>query len=164
MFFNNCTNPGQVKSEYRRLAKLHHPDIGGDTRTMQDINTEYHATLSQMDGYTSIGSDDKEHTYKYNRDIEQAVMDKVIELLKLHQCHWQIEVVGLWVWVSGTTKDDKNLLNKNGAKMRWHSKRNKWYWKPYKNKTRYSNKSFDQLRSYYGSTAFRQEDSAIATA
>ncbi len=32
-----------LKQEYRKLAKKHHPDLGGDTTTMQEINAEYDA-------------------------------------------------------------------------------------------------------------------------
>ena len=33
----------ELKQEYRKLAKKHHPDLGGDTTTMQEINAEYDA-------------------------------------------------------------------------------------------------------------------------
>jgi hypothetical protein len=33
--------PEVVAAAYRALAKLHHPDAGGDTATMQRINTAY---------------------------------------------------------------------------------------------------------------------------
>lgn len=42
-YFNTCTTLDELKKEYRRLTMLHHPDRGGDTATMQDINAEYDA-------------------------------------------------------------------------------------------------------------------------
>ena len=33
----------QLKAAYRRLAKQHHPDHGGSTEAMQEINNEYTA-------------------------------------------------------------------------------------------------------------------------
>lgn len=33
--------PEVIKAAYRALAQLHHPDRGGDTRTMQQINLAY---------------------------------------------------------------------------------------------------------------------------
>jgi hypothetical protein len=132
---------------------------------MQQINAAYHDALNGMHGYTSLGTDGKEHTYKYNSDVEQAIMDKVVELLKLGQANLEIEVVGLWVWVSGSRKDQKDLLNRNGAGLKWHSKRMRWYWKPYGGRTRYNpNASFQTLRQTYGSKKFQHEDSAVATA
>lgn len=40
-FFNDCRTLDELKKSYRRAAMLHHPDRGGDTRTMQEINDEY---------------------------------------------------------------------------------------------------------------------------
>jgi len=165
MYFTHCRNPGEIKSLYRNLAKQHHPDLGGDTATMQQINAAYHDALNGMHGYTAVGTDGKEHTYKYDSDIEQAIIDKVVELLKLGQANLKIEVVGLWVWVSGSRRDQKDLLNKNGAGMKWHGKRQRWYWKPYGGPTRYNpSASFGDLRRIYGSKSYQYEDSAVATA
>ena len=38
MFFDQLSTVAQIKTEYRRLCFLHHPDIGGDTATMQQVN------------------------------------------------------------------------------------------------------------------------------
>lgn len=40
-YFENCHTLEDLKAEYRRLVKLHHPDCGGDTATMQAINDEH---------------------------------------------------------------------------------------------------------------------------
>lgn len=37
-YFSGCYTIDQAKAEYRRLARIHHPDVGGDVRTMQEIN------------------------------------------------------------------------------------------------------------------------------
>lgn len=39
--FAACKTLDELKREYKRLAKLHHPDVGGDTATMQQINAEF---------------------------------------------------------------------------------------------------------------------------
>lgn len=157
MYFNQFSTVGAVKSEYRRLAKQYHPDIGGEEAAMKAINLEYLTTLSRMDGQVSQGTDGKAHTYHYNEPVEQVIMDKVREVLALNLPGVTVEIVGLWIWVSGTTREMAPKLNRNGAKMRWHSKREKWYWKPYRTKTRYSNKSFDTLRRIYGSRVVERE-------
>lgn len=33
--------PAQIKQRYRRLAKKHHPDLGGDPRQMQRLTAAY---------------------------------------------------------------------------------------------------------------------------
>jgi len=40
-YFTDCKTLDKLKKEYRRLAMLHHPDVGGDTATMQAINAEF---------------------------------------------------------------------------------------------------------------------------
>ena len=40
-YIKDVTTLEELKQEYKRLALLHHPDIGGDTATMQAINAEY---------------------------------------------------------------------------------------------------------------------------
>lgn len=44
-YFTNCRTLDELKKEYRRLAMLNHPDHGGDTATMQAINSEYDAVF-----------------------------------------------------------------------------------------------------------------------
>lgn len=40
-YFESCKTLDALKKEFRRLALLHHPDVGGDTATMQTINAEF---------------------------------------------------------------------------------------------------------------------------
>ena len=40
-FFKQCRTLDEAKREFKRLALLHHPDRGGDTATMQEINRQY---------------------------------------------------------------------------------------------------------------------------
>ena len=158
--FDALHTVGQVKSEYRRLAKLHHPDLGGDTATMQRVNAAYHTRLDRLNGQVSTGSDGKEHTYYYNQAREQAVMDKIAELLSLRLTDITIELIGVWVWVSGDTRPVKESLKSAG--MLWHSKRSRWYWRQ---KAQYRRKyravPFSQVRAAYGSTVFDQESASV---
>jgi len=130
----------------------HHPDRGGNTRTMQDINGEYLALLKRLDGYVSTDEVGKEHKYYYNPAREQSVMDKVAELIRLRlPDDVSIWIVGVWIWVRGNTKPVKGKI-KSIEGMKWHSKRLCWYWKPYKGKTYFSGASFHSLASAYGAT------------
>lgn len=167
MYFNHLETVGQVKAEYRTLAKLHHPDRGGDTATMQRVNAEYHAKLESLDGQTSLGFDGKDHTYWYNAEVEQEVMDKISELLALNLANCDIELIGTWVWVSGDTKPVKEQLKAAGCI--WHSKRKRWFWRRPTYRRRYSGLSMAQLRNAYGAQTFspRSDDqparAALAT-
>ena len=156
---------GQIKSEYRKLAKLHHPDLGGDLEKMKQVNITYHAALLAANGETSLGSDGKEHTYKYNEKIEQMVMDKVLEILALN-LNITVKIVGVWIWVEGTTRDQKDIFNRNGVGLKWHSEKKVWYFNPHKGRrTRHSGKSLAELEEMYGSRSFSgKSQRAVATA
>ena len=162
MFFSGLNTINEIKSEYRRLAKINHPDRGGDTETMQKINAAYHAALETLDGRVSVGTDGKRHTYRYNHDVEQEVMDKVLELLSLNLPNVQIEVIGTWVWVNGDTRPVKEQLKSLG--LRWHGKRQMWYWRRFTYRRRMSKMSTDDLRKMYGNRMFTaDQDAALVT-
>ncbi len=55
----NSKTVTELKGNYRKLASQYHPDRGGDTNTMQKINTLYKSMLSAMksqhyDDFTDI--------------------------------------------------------------------------------------------------------------
>ncbi len=47
-YFNNCRTLDEVKAMYKILAKQYHPDLGGDTATMQAINVEYACACARI--------------------------------------------------------------------------------------------------------------------
>lgn len=129
-WFAGCDTPDKIKGRYRMLAMEHHPDRGGNTRTMQDINGAYHAILQGLSGGKFYGSDNKERTYTYDREVEQAVIDKLAELIaaKLPKI-CRILLLGTWVWVEGTQKEDIETREKlKAAGLRWNANRGAWQW------------------------------------
>jgi curved DNA-binding protein CbpA len=159
IYFQNIHTVGEAKTLYRQLAKQYHPDLHGHetTQAMQDINAEYHSLLESLDGSTSKGSDGKEHTYHYSYDVEQAVIDKIAELLALRLIGIEIELIGTWIWISGDTKPNKEALKEIGCV--WHSKRKRWYWHGKTYRRKYSGVDFEHLRRMYGSRTFETDDS-----
>ena len=83
-FFASCTTIEELRKHYRRLAVQYHPDPGGDTETMQQINAEYdkafealknrHNTQATVSGSRII----HETPEKFRR-----LMDKVVPLVEL---------------------------------------------------------------------------------
>jgi len=152
-YFQGLKTVSEVKSEYRKLAKANHPDIGGVTAVMQAINAAYHAVLARLDGQVNFGSDGKEHTYRYSREVEQEVIDKVSELLKIPGV--EVEIIGTWVWVSGDTKPVKEQLKEAGCS--WHSKRLMWYWRRFTYRRKFSGMDIDDMRKMYGNQRFEKD-------
>lgn len=163
-FFAGLISPELVKKHYRKLAMEHHPDRGGSTEIMQAVNVQYHIALSRCDGFKSIDDQGKEHKYHYDQDIEQAIMDKISELLKLRMSGVEICLIGTWLWVRGATKPFKDQLK--ALSCRWHSKRICWYWKPYSGRTHYNRHAdFASLAWKYGFREFKNaEENTMATA
>lgn len=40
-FFENCDTLSSLKTRFRELSKIHHPDKGGNEKIMQEINAQY---------------------------------------------------------------------------------------------------------------------------
>lgn len=161
-YFGECASVQETKTLYRQLAFENHPDTGGSTATMQEINNQYHRKLKNFDGSSFMGFDEKEHYYRYNHDVEQELMDKINELLAFQFDGVLIELVGTWIWVHGETKPYKEELKK--AKCKWHSKRHMWYYRRFEYKRKYSGVGFDTLRAMYGSNVYEKEEEDNKTA
>ena len=154
-YFKNLNDVAEIKKEYRRLAFLNHPDYNNESKnstvTMQIINDQYHFALNNCNGQVNVGSDNKEHVYNYNYDIEQELINVINQLFQLYMEDVEIELIGTWLWISGETKKHKEDLKK--IKCRWHTKKRCWYFAKKTNYRRhYSKKSLDELRVIYGSS------------
>lgn len=167
-YFFNLHTVTEIKAKYRELMMKFHPDRHPDadekqkrefTRITQEINEAYHAALASADGKTEKGDDGRDHTYHYNEADEQAIMDKIAELIALHMADVEIWLIGLWVWVIGETKPYKELLGREGLGLSWHSKRRAWHWKPYEGKAWHSSASLGALAYKYGATQFKDDES-----
>jgi len=146
--FSGLYNVNDVKSRYRQMCFVCHPDTGGSDEAMKELNRMYREALERCDGSKSMGDDGKERTYRYNPDVEQGIMDKINELLHLRLTDVQILLVGYWVWITGNTRPVKEKLKE--AQCRWHGKRGMWYWHDEGYRTHYSKADFGNICAKYG--------------
>jgi len=161
-YFSGKTQVADIKKHYRDLAFIYHPDLHQDrfdyyNAIMTAVNAEYLEALARADRQTSVDENGKEHTYYYSQKVEQAIIDKIDELVKLRMVDVEIWLVGTWVWVDGNTRPYKDQLGKNGLKLSWHSKRKMWYFKQSPYRTTYSNQSFGSLKAKYGADRYESE-------
>lgn len=114
-YFKNFTDIAALTREWKRLAKLHHPDVGGSLATMQEINAEYDrakkrllAAPSQARAYTGpVRSplDDmldelyeKLHKQRVREELQRRQeqfnrqKEAAREEVKKQQTRWQLEV------------------------------------------------------------------------
>lgn len=78
-YFKDCKNPQEVKAEYKRLAKIHHPDLGGDVKIMQIINEQYktatiYSSLSDGEELEPTGNSRTARRNPYDGDYEDVVI------------------------------------------------------------------------------------------
>lgn len=125
-----CKNIDELKKVYKKLAKIHHPDMGGNEENFKELNNLYQNLLSK-----------NEFNFEIDIDLERVIAD--ILYLDI-----TIEIVGSWIWLSGDTKPYKEILKT--ANFRWHNKRKKWFWTNQEKSKVYSKKDFDSLKEKYG--------------
>lgn len=143
-FFKDCKDLSDVKNTYKNLAKINHPDRGGDVEIMKAINLEYETAskiIMKKAGFTSENFESDLLDLVAYRDAVQSIIN--IEGLI-------IELVGKWIWVSGDTKTHKDILKANG--FFYASKKQSWYFRTAENKvSRSKGQSMDSIKAKYGS-------------
>ncbi len=171
-YFSTTLSSQEIISLYRKLALQHHPDRNRDTvaeatRIMQQINAEFDRVLKQAQRREA---QEREQTarhkaategYEYQgRPYEQVRVDQMSDLLrqKIQEIITlegiTIELCGAWIWVTGNTRPVKEVLKAAGYV--WASKKGAWYFKGVE--SRGTGKfTLEEIRSFYGSTTFRDE-------
>lgn len=144
-YFQNCKTLDELKAEYRRLIKIHHPDRGGDTATMQAINNDYEARFEVLKKQHNDSHDAEHQTTETPREFIE-ILEKLLKLDGL-----DIELCGSWLWIGGDTYSHKDELKAAGC--RWSNNKKLWYWRHAEDGAHWSRgkKSIQQIRAKYGS-------------
>ena len=148
-FFTNCHSLDELKAEYRRLIKIHHPDCGGDTETMKQVNNDYKERFEQLKKHHNETSDAEHQTTE-----TAAEFMEIIEKL-MHMEGIEAELCGSWIWCRGNTYEYKDQLKAMG--FNWSKAKRSWYWRhPEETSRRYRGKStMEQIREKYGSQIYK---------
>ena len=143
-WFNECSTLEEVKATYKKLAKQFHPDLGGDTLTMQEINKEYAFASAKALNGANLSEEEAENQIRFSEEYRQAI-EKIIHLEGI-----TIEVVGYWIWVTGNTYPNRATLKETG--FLFAPKKLAWYFRTGEYKVKKgSQKSLDEIRAKYGS-------------
>lgn len=155
-FIETLQDVASIKKEYRRLAHLLHPDKGGDVVEMQRLNAEYLEALRQVDG-SSYKDEGRDFVYKYNESTEMEIIQKLDELLQAGiDKIANIYLIGSWVWVLDTKREDRDKLKE--LKLRWSGVRKAWYFHTGKYRSFSSKKGLNSIASRYGASKVFNQD------
>ena len=147
-YFTKVNTLAELKAEYRRLCMIHHPDLGGDTATMQAINAEYDQRFEQLKQAHNAACEEDQQTTETPEKFRRIVT----ALLRMDGI--TVELCGVWLWISGDTRRHKDALKAEGC--RWSANKGMWYWRHAENTSRRhrGTSTISQIRTKYGSQAF----------
>src|SRR5688572_14566301 len=101
-YFVDCKTQEEAKRKYKDLARQHHPDAGGDLRTMQDINAEY--ARFQASGANTNARERQQSAHSENRksaadfhdidEVTEVLREKIEAILNMGL---DAELMGLWI-------------------------------------------------------------------
>ena len=114
-YFENINTLDELKKAYRRLAMQHHPDCGGSTEAMQEINNEHDALFEilkrQHNAQAQADTTGKTKATTETAEEFRQILDILLRLDGL-----EIELCGSWLWIGGNTKANKDKLKAAGCK------------------------------------------------
>ena len=143
-YFANANTVNEVKALFRNLAKTMHPDKGGTTEGMQELNAQYQAALKACDGQS-----DGTRSYSYDEEGETLIAEMIAQFFSvLDDKGVELLLVGTWLWISGDTKPHKDTIKALG--FRWSPRRKMWFFTPTPSGHRYYRGSFDDVKAKYG--------------
>lgn len=169
--FANCKTLAEAKGLYKSLARENHPDVGGDLRTMQEINAEYaefcanFAKSEAKDRQRTAHTENRKSAADYHDMDEVTTQVKMMIEFALNLDGVDVELMGLWVWLTGNTKAHRETFKAwnetHDSKWKWSPKKSAWYFAGVPTFNR-KETTLDEIRDAYGSQKFsrREEERA----
>lgn len=125
-WFDGYQTLDELKTHYKNLARQHHPDLGGSTRTMQEINAEYDAAMRRAIPDSNLSDKQKEDEFQAIEELREA-LNFAVTLPE----NVTIIIRGSWLWLEGQTygakEQIKSFVSTSGEKFKFASQKKCWF-------------------------------------
>lgn len=130
--------PDQIKAAYVTACKKYHPDINPAGAEMMKVINAAYDVLREYSG--TIKDEQSEYGELFNNALNMVLpLSGVV-----------VEICGVWLWVTGETRQHKNVLKESGFK--WAPKKKAWYFRPEQFRSFSRGKAtLAEIREKYGS-------------
>ena len=127
-YFTNVRTLEELRKEYKRLVKQYHPDNGGDTETIKEINAEYDKMFKILENGSANKKDFEicgtwiwisGNTYKVKEELKAAGF-KWCSNKKMWSWHF-----GVYARKGNKKTDMEYIRNKYGSQIIKSENRNK---------------------------------------
>ena len=153
-YFENVKTLEDLKKQYKDLVKKLHPDLSKKDTTKEFIamKKEYEKLFKKVKD--KFVNQQGEYYEQKNYEAPDEYTDVIDQLIKISGIN--IEIIGTWIWVTGTTKDKKDDLAK--LHFRWSHNKEAWYYHTggYKKKSG-KNYSLDEIREMWGNEKIKEQ-------
>lgn len=151
-YFQNCKTAEELKKEYRRLAKQLHPDLGGNEEEIKVMQNEFEKLWERLKNVHK-NSEGESYTRETTETAKEFI--HIIEVLT-HLDGIEVEICGSWVWVSGNTKEYREILKQ--LNFKWAYKKQAWYYhtEPFRKRSK-RKLTLDEIRDMFGSQKYQNQ-------
>lgn len=150
-YFINCNSIDDAKQLYKKLAKEHHPDKGGDVEIMKLINNEYDFFCKKFSFNSDKSNDESNDDFEMSQIFKDAIKNII------HLDDLIIELVGSWIWVTGNTKKHKETLK--ASKFIYAKNKEAWFFRTDENKRPNKNPmDLEEIKAKYGTSDFKKSN------
>lgn len=149
-YFQNCLTEDACKAEFRTLFALHRQDAA----MMQAINLDLKNSLDAIKAFNEVIPE----TTDKAKDI---LLKDAIEFAQSLPAPCKVEIIGSWVWVSGTSnteagKEVRQLLAEK--KFKFSGKKQMWYFTTAPFRKRRGELPIEKIRAVYGRQEQQEQD------
>lgn len=147
---------------YRELASKHHPDHGGNTSDMQEINNEWDELKPTLPRFCTKQAQQGRQQYQQQQDANSAAKaaqdaEAAKMAAELAKCPGlQFDVVGSWIWAD---TDYRYTAELDRLGFRWSKNRSKYYWHPEGDSSRRNRRaSYEEIYQKYNGSSYQTRD------